>query len=206
MNTKGYKETIEDAIEAMAAGAVFVPSDFSAVADTQYIRRVFKTLADEGRISRVLPGVFYLPKTNRLLKETVPPDPDDVAHAIARAQNWTIAPCGQTALNALGLSTQVPAVWTYTSDGSYRDYSFDGFEISFRRSTNKDVKNMSPTTLLVVQACKALGKERVTDEVMAAIAKRLSSEDRETLMEETGRATAWIREAVRAIYKMGEGA
>ena len=26
---------------------------------------------------------------------------------------WTIAPCGNTALNLLGLSTQVAAVWSY---------------------------------------------------------------------------------------------
>ena len=27
--------------------------------------------------------------------------------------HWTIAPCGNTALNLLGLSTQVTAVWSY---------------------------------------------------------------------------------------------
>lgn len=37
--------------------------------------------------------------------------------AIARKYNWTIAPSGNTALNLLGLSTQVPSKWKYVSYG-----------------------------------------------------------------------------------------
>ena len=37
-------------------------------------------------------------------------DPDAVAKALARSYYWTIAPCGNTALNLLGLSAQVTAV------------------------------------------------------------------------------------------------
>ena len=199
MNTKGYTEAIEADIEGMPPGTVFVTSDFAGIANAQYVRRVLKRMADDGTIERVLPGVFYRPKTNRLLGEPVPSDPDDVAHAIARSQNWTIAPSGQTALNLLGLSTQVPATWTYTSDGSYRNYALDGYEISFKRSANRNVKGMSPTTLLVVQALRALGESRADDDALAAISRRLSPAERKTLVLETARSTAWIQEAARKI-------
>ncbi len=204
MHTKGYTEGIIARIENAPAGKAFVPTDFSDITDAQTIRRLLKRFTDEGKITRVLQGVFYRPKTNRLLGEAVPPDPDSVAHAIARAQNWTITPSGQTALNALGLSTQVPAVWTYVSDGSYRSYSLDGYKISFKRSTNKNVTGMSPDTLLVVQALKALGKDRVTEGAIRTISRRFSPDEKRIMMDETERATAWIRETIRAICSEGE--
>lgn len=48
-----------------------------------------------------------------MLKEYVAADPEVVAKALARNYHWSIAPCGNTALNLLGLSTQVTAVWSY---------------------------------------------------------------------------------------------
>ena len=43
-------------------------------------------------------------------------------HALAHSYHWTIAPCGNTALNLLGLSTQVTAIWSYISDEHYKTY------------------------------------------------------------------------------------
>ena len=42
--------------------------------------------------------------------------------ALAHSYHWTIAPCGNTALNLLGLSTQVTAVWSYISNEPYKTY------------------------------------------------------------------------------------
>jgi hypothetical protein len=43
-----------------------------------------------------------------LLQQELSPDFDQVAQAFARKFNWRIQPSGDTALNLLGLSTQVP--------------------------------------------------------------------------------------------------
>jgi hypothetical protein len=48
-----------------------------------------------------------------LLNEFVPPNPNKVAKAIADNFGWTIVPIGDNALNILGLSTQVVAVWEF---------------------------------------------------------------------------------------------
>lgn len=62
-------------------------------------------------------GVYYYPRYSELIQEYETPSPNKVTEAIARKFNWTIAPCGDTALNMLGLATQVPAKWSYISDG-----------------------------------------------------------------------------------------
>ena len=70
-------------------------------------------------------GVYYKPEYNYLIGEAIAPAPDEVARALARNYGWTIVPCGDTALNLPGHSTQVPAQWFYVSDGTYKEYSFD---------------------------------------------------------------------------------
>jgi hypothetical protein len=153
---------------------------------------------------RIMPGVFVIPRINKLLNTEIPVAPEALAQAIARNHNWTIAPSEQTALNALGLSTQVPATWKYISDGPYKTYELDGVVIQFKHTTNKNISSMSPTSSLIVQALKALGKDGITDDVLVKMALRLTKEDTNTLINDTSRTTAWIRDAIRMIGKKKE--
>ncbi len=103
----GYSRQIQERIRAAAGGTVFVSSDFADIADTETIRRNLNRLAQAGTLRRILKGVYEKPEYSQMLKEYVAADPDAVAKALARSYHWTIAPCGNTALNLLGLSTQV---------------------------------------------------------------------------------------------------
>jgi predicted transcriptional regulator of viral defense system len=115
-----YLTKIEIKIKESNNGETFVCSDFSDIADNQAIRKALSRLEKEGTIRRILHGIYEYPEYNEFLGEYVAPSPDKVAHALARNYGWTIVPCGDTALNLLGLSTQVPAVWSYVSDGTIR--------------------------------------------------------------------------------------
>lgn len=98
-------------------GAVFVTSDFTDIATITTIRKCLGRQVEEKAIRRIINGVYEKPVYSNLLKEYVPANPEKVAYAIARGYHWTIAPCGDVALNKLGLSTQVPVVWSYISNG-----------------------------------------------------------------------------------------
>ena len=112
----GYSKQIQEQIKAAAEGTIFISSDFADIADTETIRRNLNRLTQAGMLRRILKGVYEKPKYSKLLDEYVAADPEAVANALARSYHWTIAPCGNTALNLLGLSTQVTAVWSYISD------------------------------------------------------------------------------------------
>lgn len=124
-----------------------------------------------------------------------------MAHAIARNFGWTIVPCGDTALNLLGLSTQVPAVWSYVSDGTYKEYSYDNTTIKFKRTTNKEISKLSSKTALVIQALKTLGKEYISDETIAKIKSETTDDERETMLTEAQYATAWIYEIIKTVCR-----
>lgn len=158
----GYSGQIQERINAAAEGTVFINSDFADIADTETIRRNLNRLTQAGTLRRILKGVYEKPEYSEMLKEYVAADLEAVAKAMARNYHWTIAPCGNTALNLLGLSTQVAAVWSYISDGPYRTYEWNSTKLEFKHRTNKEITGLSYMTVLVIQALKTLGKTNVT--------------------------------------------
>ena len=109
MTNSIYAE-IKKRIEIAEVGTVFVTSDFTDIATTTTVRKCLGRQVEEKNIRRILDGVYEKPTYSKLLKEYIPANPERVAYAIARSFHWTIAPCGDVALNKLGLSTQVPVV------------------------------------------------------------------------------------------------
>lgn len=184
-------------IESMPAGEVFIISDFSDLADDAAIRKVLSRLEDDGAIRRIMRGVYDCPEYSKFLDEYVEPKPDKVAHALARNYGWTIVPCGDTALNMLGLSTQVPAVWLYVSDGTYKEYTYGNTIIKFKRTTNKEISKISYKTALVIQALKALGKENITAEIINKIAASTTDEEKTAMFTEAKYATSWIYDIIK---------
>ncbi len=195
----GYSKQIQERISNAAEGTVFVSSDFADIADTETVRRNMNRLTQTGMLRRILKGVYEKPKYSRLLNEYVAANPEAVAKALARSYHWTIAPCGNTALNLLGLSTQVTAVWSYISDGPYKTYEWNSTKIEFKHRTNKEITGLSYMTSLVIQALKTLGKTNVTPEIIRTLSDKLTEADKEAMLKEAAESTDWVYDTIRKI-------
>ncbi len=196
---KGYSQQIQERIGAAAEGTVFVGPDFADIADAETIRRNLNRLAQAGILRRILRGVFEKPEYSEMLKECVAADPEKVAKALARNYHWTIAPCGNAALNLLGLSTQVPAVWSYISDGPYKTYRWNNTTLLFKHRTNKEITGLSRITILVIQALKTLGRENVTSKTIRILKSRPSKDDKTAMLQEAAESTDWVYDTIRLI-------
>lgn len=195
----GFMKSIRDRVLSSADGSVFTSSDFADIADTGTIRQSLNRLVQEKILRRIIRGVFEKPKYSKLLEEYVAVNPDAVAQALARSYHWTIAPCGDTALNLLGLSDQVTAVWSYISDGPYKTYEWNHVKIEFRHRTNREITGLSYMTSLVIHGLKALGKERVSEETIERLSARLSEPEKTALLRESSESSDWIVDTVRKI-------
>lgn len=193
----GYMQEIRARILAAEDGAVFVAPDFADIADTATIRQGLKRLYQSGIIRRIIRGVYEKPKYSKLLDEYVAADPDAVAKALARSYHWTIAPCGNTALNLLGLSTQVTAVWSYISDGPYKTYEWNSTKLEFKHRTNKEITGLSYMTSLVIQALKTLGRTNVTPEIIQTLSENLSEDEKQACLKEATESTDWVYDTIR---------
>lgn len=194
-----YSEQIKQRIENSPSGTIFINSDFTDIAETETIRRNLNRITQTGLLRRVLNGIYEKPKYSKLLKEYVAVDPDQVAKAIARNYHWTIVPCGYTALNLLGISTQVTAIRSYISDGPYRKYEWNNTCIEFKHRTNKEISGLSYMTRLIIQALKTLGKENISKEVIVMLSDRLTFEEKTTMLKEAAESTDWVYNVIRKI-------
>lgn len=192
---------IKNNIQNAKIGTVFVPIDFALLTDKKTASVCLTRLELEKVVKKIMRGVYYKPEYNDFLGEFVAPEPNAVAQALARNYGWTIVPCGDTALNLLGLSTQIPATWVYVSDGTYKKYTYEQTTIKFKRTTNKEISKLSYKTALVVQALKTLGKENVDDAVLTKLKNNLTDKEKQLLLTEATAATSWIYEYIKLICR-----
>lgn len=191
---------IKNKISKMPWGSVFVVSDFTEIANYENAKKCLLRLEKEGFIRRVIRGVYDKPYFSNELKEYAAPDIEEVAKAIARNFNWKTSPSGLTALNLLGLSTQVTNRYEFYSSGQYKSYEIGKIVIYFKHKSSKELLNLSYKSSLIVNAIKELGPN-IDDRSISIIRERLSSSDRNALFKETSGVTKWIYEVIKRICK-----
>ena len=187
-----YKEKILDRINTLKDGHVFIANDFFDIAGYETIRSALNRLVESNEITRIMKGIYFKPRYIEVIDEYTTPSIDEVAKAIARKYNWTIAPSGNTALNILGLSTQVPATWSYISDGRYVKFMVGNTMIEFKRRTNGDISKMSTMTAMIIQAIKAIGKDNVTENEINFLKAKISPKEKEELLYNAKSTSIWV--------------
>ena len=194
-----YMEIISDKINSFDSNKVFFANDFLDIASNATVRQILKRLADEDKIKRVIDGFYYNPRYSELIGEYEAVSIHELALAIARKYNWNIAPYNSTALNLLGLSTQVPTHYKYISSGRYKEYKIGDTILEFKKVNPGEIANMSLKTATVIQAIKSLGKENINAQVVQKIRENLTEKERTDLMDESKSVPSWIYEVIREI-------
>jgi hypothetical protein len=186
-------------IRGTASGWVFSPRDFLDLGERATIDSALHRLAREGQVRRVIRGIYDYPRFSELLKQQMSPDVDQVARALARKFRWRIQPSGTTALNLLGLSTQVPARAVYLSDGPNRNYKIGNASLVFEHTALKEAGFKLRESGLIVQALRSLGQERITPEVISKIRLWLPASLRLKVLADTKTATGWVYATIQQI-------
>ena len=195
---------IKNRINGYEDGNIFMTSDFSDIANITTIRKCLGRMTDSGDIKRIIDGVYEKPKFSKLLGEYLPADPEKVAYAIAKNYHWTIAPCGDIALNKLGLSTQVPVVWSYISDGPYREYEWDNVKLKYKHKTNREISFLSEKTILLVESIRTLGRERIDNEVIGIMKNCVIESEKKKILSEAKNSSEWIYTIIRKVCDSDE--
>ena len=194
-----YTKTITNRINNFDSHKVFFANDFLDIASYETVRKTLNRMVNEDIIKRVIDGFYYNPRYSELIGEYESVSIHELALAIARKYNWNIAPYNSTALNLLGLSTQVPTHYKYISSGRYKEYKIGDTILEFKKVNPGEIANMSLKTATVIQAIKSLGKENINAQVMQKIRENLTQEERTDLMNESKSVPAWIYEVIREI-------
>lgn len=182
-------------------GKVFSINDFYNLGTKNTIKSILYRLNKENKITRLIEGLYIKPKYSKILKEYSYPDASEIAEKLANKFSWTISPAGDTALNYMGLSTQIPNEYIYISDGPYREYLYRDKKIIFKHTTNRNITSYSKELSILIQAIKALGKDNISkDDIkkLAIFAKKI----KENLKEDTLKLPFWIQEVLQKIQEI----
>lgn len=194
-----YVDKIEERINNTYSNQVFSANDFLDIASNVTVRGTLNRLANENKIKRIINGFYHKANYNELIDDYEAISIHELALAIARKYNWNIAPYNSTALNLLGLSTQVPSHYKYISSGRYKEYNIGDTILEFKKVSPGEIANMSIKTATVIQAIKSLGKDNITDNVILKIRKNLSVKEKEDLLRDAKSTSSWIYEVIRKI-------
>ncbi|WP_026488329.1 DUF6088 family protein [Butyrivibrio sp. XBB1001] len=196
-----YQIEIEKRIEDADSGYAFSAIDFADIAGTDPTNKALSRLGEAGTIRRVIKGIYDKPLYSKLLGEYSSPNIEKVAQALARKYNWTIAPSGETALNFLHLSTQVPVNYSYVSDGPYRKYKIGNYLVEFKHCANKEISGKSYITIIVIQAIKSIGKDRIQPKDISILSDLLPEEEKKKILREAMTTTPWIYGVIKEVCK-----
>ena len=201
---KSIKDKILQRIKKQKAGYAFSAKDFLGEFKRYEVDVALSTLAKEGVIRRIIPGIYDLIRQSELLGITVAPDLYSVAEALARKFNWRIFPSGNTALNHLGLSTQIPAHIHFLTDGPSRTYDVEGMAMVFKHASQHELLFQHQESVLVVQALKALGKEHLNAKVITLLGIKYPKKLWKKISKDTSKSCGWIHDFIQTVSEQGE--
>ena len=203
ISMQSVENKILSVIKTKKYGTILFASDFADAGERKTINKAFERIALSGKIIRLARGIYCKPKVDTEFGFGVMyPSVDDVAQAIAQRDKCRIVPTGDTALNKLGLSTQVPMNAVYLTDGTPRRIKiYNGRGILFKHVVPKRLDFKSELIMLITFALQTLGQGNLSEEQFSRIKQLLSNEPKERISEDLKLIPGWIRSIILKMYE-----
>ena len=192
-------DTIRQYIIDSKPGTLFCIGDFTKTYAYENVKKSLQRIAKQEIIEKVVDGIYVKPQYSTILNKKVNVSIKSIVEKIAAKNSWEITPTGNTALNILKISTQVPGKYEYLTDGPARKYKINNQEITLKETNNKNIRSMSYESRLVVQALKTLGEGNISNEVLETIRSDFSEDIINKIKEETAHVSPWIYEYIKRI-------
>ncbi len=177
-------------------GDIFFIADFTELGNYESVRKSLQRLTKDNSIKRIAKGIYFLPKKHKLLG-VIYPHAEQIAKAIAKRDKARIIATGSTALNLLGLSTQIPMKVVFLTDGSARNIKAGNQTIQFKKTNPKNLSIEHRLTNLIIQALKAIGEKNVQQEQIDKIQTIIDqSGERELIYQNLKNAPVWIQKTI----------
>lgn len=183
-------------IKKAKRGSLFFTEDFLSFGSAKAVAKALERMVEKEEVFRVARGIYARLEKDPILG-LLKPSTEAIAQAIAKRDKARIVPTGILALNALGLSTQVPMNVVYLTDGAKRKIDLGKRKILFKNTAPKNLSAIGKISSLVIQALKEIGKDNYTENEIQIILKQLTKEEPYRLEHDIRLAPEWIRVIMR---------
>lgn len=187
-------------IKKAKRGSLFFIEDFLNLGTSKAVSKALERLVEKEVLSRVSRGIYSRLRIDPMLGN-ISPTTEEIAEAVRRRDKARIIPTGILALNALGLSTQVPMNLVYLTDGAARTIQIGKRKIVFKKTSPRNLAAIGSISSLAIQALREIGKDNVTEDEINSILRQLEKEDPYRLQHDIKLAPEWIRIIMRQALK-----
>ena len=198
MNKESYIEeskTLKSRIKALPVDSVLFRSDYPEY-HSEFVGSTLAELTENGVLFKMAQGIYVKPRKSRF--GLVLPSIEKIVQAIAMRDNAEVLPSGTTALNALGLSTQVPMNYAYLTSGSERTIKLANRQVVLKRGVPKNFCYKTRLIALLTQALRALKQENVGDSELQIIRELIAKEtDKESLAKDVDAMPGWMKRIIK---------
>ena len=194
--TESIEYSILNKIKKAKRGSLYFTEDFLRFGAAKAISKALERLEEKHEVTRIARGIYTRPGKDPILGE-IKPSTEAITKAIAKRDKARVVPTGVMALNALGLSTQVPMNAVYLTDGAARRISLGKRRILFKKTAPKNLSAIGKISGLCIQALKEIGKDKVTHQEKEIIIMHLKNEEQRKLEHDIRLAPEWIRIIMR---------
>jgi hypothetical protein len=200
---QSIEKQIEKSIKRKPTGSLLLPDDYLTYGSSEAVRKALDRLQDKKVLVRVAQGIYVRPKISKMIGPLTP-TAEEVAEAIAKRDRIRTVPTGSYALNALGLSTQVPMNIVLLTDGSPREIKVGKRKIKFKKTTPKNLSAKGKISRLVIQALKEIGNGKVNEYEEKKILSLLKKENKKDLQHDIYLAPVWIQKIMNKALNDGK--
>jgi hypothetical protein len=202
---QGVENKIVEKIKKHKRGKLFFADDFALFGSADSIRQALQSLRKSGLIVRVATGIYCYPKINTykwLDAQYLFPTIDEIAHAIAKRDKIRIVPTGDYALNALGISTQVPVNVVYLTDGAPRRIAVGkGRGILFKHTSEvRRLAFKSELLMLIDSALRETGEGKIRPHELEIIKEKLNCATQKDIEKDIDLMPIWVRDIVLKLW------
>ncbi len=174
--------------------SIFFTEDFMDYGTPDAVRIALFRLVNKNFITRLARGIYVKPGYSTILDKETVPSVEAIVKAIAQRDRAKIIPTGVYALNALGLSTQVPMNFVFLTYGTPRKLKIGKATIKFKRTVPKNLNFSNELCMLVVQALKEIGNGKVNVKEKEKVKELLKQVEYKELKHDIALAPQWIAE------------
>lgn len=190
-------------VQRCTTGTVFTPDSFAAMGSRAAIDKALQRMVKRGELRRLSRGLYDKPRHDELLG-TLWPSVDAIVKAVAGKDRIRTQPTGVYAANLLGLSEQVPAQVVLLTDGISRKVQAGPMQITFKRTTPRQMAAAGRLSGLLIQAFKSLGAPHVTPARLQRLRRTVPAEERIKVLQDIALAPAWMRPLLREVARIDD--
>lgn len=184
---------IAQRVKRLPKGQPFSISRFTGFGTKNAVSKAIARLVNRSELERVYRGIYMRPKAGRYVAR-FRPNALEVVNLISRQKCLSLQIHGANAVRRFGLSTQMPLIPIYYTNGVSRSIFIGKAEVRLIHAAPMVMQHAGTEAGTAISALFYLGKDGYTPECIAAIKTALRPEDLTTLI--ACKMPKWMRMAL----------